>query len=242
MRPLIGLTPDEGSTVARPGRPSLPRYELKRSYAEAIQSAGGIPVILPYENDAGAVAGLLAVLQGVVITGGAFDIDPGEYGAQPHPKLGPVNHGRTRFEKLLLESALERGLPVLGICGGMQLLNVVRGGTLVQDISSQLPEALDHEQKHDPREPAHLATTEPGSLLARVCGHQLHVNSTHHQAIATVGRGLRVSARASDGIVEAIEDSNRPFVVGVEWHPELLQDSGNRALLAAFVSAAAGSS
>jgi putative glutamine amidotransferase len=241
MRPIIGVTADEGASEARPGRPSLPRYELKRAYADSLASAGGVPLILPFVNTED-VPACIDLLAGLVVTGGAFDIDPAEYGAAPHPRLGTVNKARTRSERALLEAALAKGLPVLGICGGMQLLNVVRGGTLVQDIASERPEALAHEQKHDPREPAHAVTIEPGSLLVRLCGSRLEVNSTHHQAVGAVGRQLRVTARAPDGIIEAIEDPEARFVVGVEWHPEILSDLGNRALIKAFVSAAAGNS
>jgi putative glutamine amidotransferase len=240
MRPLIGVTPDQGETTARPGRPSSPRYELKSSYAAALSMAGGLPLILPFASSDEEVNQYVRTVAGLVVTGGAFDIDPAEYGQPPHPKLGPLRVDRTRFERRLLEAALRRGIPVLGICGGMQLLNVVRGGSLIQDIGTECPQALDHEQKHDPREPGHPVQTEPGSFLAAICGSSLQVNSTHHQAVARLGSGLRVGGRAPDGIVEAIEDPSVRFVLGVEWHPELLEDAGNRAILNAFVAAASG--
>jgi len=239
MRPVIGVTPDEGLTDQRPGRPSRPRYELKRAYTEAISAAGGVPIVLPYLEEASAIDQLVGLIDGLVVTGGAFDVPPDEYGAAPHPRLGPLNPGRTRFERLILEAALAAGRPVLGVCGGMQLLNVLRGGTLIQDIASEHPDAGLHEQPHDPREVSHSVAVERGTLLARLCGATIQVNTTHHQAIGRVGRGLVISARAPDGIVEAIEDPSAPFVLGVQWHPELLQDQASRALHEAFVASAA---
>lgn len=235
--PIIGVTPDEGASIERPGRPSRPRYELKRNYVAAIEAAGGLPVILPY------VAGqhveqFFEFVNAVVVTGGAWDIDPAHYKAPRHPKLGEVNSDRTGFEYRLMEAALKRGLPVLGICGGMQLLNVVRGGTLIQDIGSERPEALPHEQPHDPQQPGHDVTIVANSLLGRTVGTRAAVNSTHHQAIDRLGSGLVVTARGPDGMIEAVEDPLAKFVVGVQWHPELLSDDASRSIFRAFVSAA----
>jgi putative glutamine amidotransferase len=239
MQPLIGITADEGATEARPGRPALPRYELKRAYADAVLKAGGLPLILPYVDGPGAVGQLLGRLDGLVVTGGAFDIGPEEYGEAARPKLGPVKPARTRFERTLLELALEREVPVLGVCGGMQLLNVVRGGTLMQDIGTELAGALPHEQAHDSREPAHDVLLSPGSALAQLAGvRTMRVNTTHHQAVARLGRGLVVSGAAPDGVVEAIELTGARFCVGVQWHPELLDSAEQQAIYAALVAAA----
>jgi putative glutamine amidotransferase len=241
MRPLIGVTPDEGLTTVRPGRPALRRYELKAAYPEAVSAAGGLPLVLPYMEDEASLTQYLGVIQGLVVTGGAFDIPAEEYGATPHPKLGAVNVARTRFERRLLEGALARGLPVLGVCGGMQLLNVVQGGTLIQDIQSELPEVRSHEQSHDPREPAHFVALTIGSVLARACGAtEAPANTTHHQAIRDLGRDLRVTGSTPDGIIEGIEGTGSGFVLGVQWHPELLQDKANRGIYRALVEAAGG--
>src|SRR4051794_27801390 len=124
MRPLIGGTPDEGLSPERPGRPASPRYELKRAYADAVFDAGGLPLVLPYTADEDAIARYLQQIRGLVVTGGAFDIGPEEYGETVRTGLGPVKPARTRFERRILEMALEQGVPVLGVCGGMQLLNV----------------------------------------------------------------------------------------------------------------------
>lgn len=239
MRPTIGVTPDEGSTTARPGRPAGPRYELRRSYADAVLDAGGLPLVFPYAVDEAVLRAYLACVRGLVVTGGAFDVAPEEYGETGRGRMGPVNPGRARFERRLMELALERGLPVLAVCGGMQLLNVVLGGSLVQDIASELPEALAHEQPHDPREPAHDVVVTPGTRLHRLCGTvSLPANSTHHQAVRRLGAGLVVSGRTSDGLVEAIEGTGPAFVLGVQWHPERLADAGNQALYRGLVEAA----
>lgn len=238
MRPLIGVTPDEGWTLEGPGRPPLPRYELKQAYARAVAEAGGLPLVLPYADDEAAIEQYVRTIDALVVTGGAFDIGPEEYGEQARTGMGPVKPGRTRFERRILELALERGLPVLGVCGGMQLLNVVRGGSLYQDIRREWPGALDHEQPFDPREPAHTVLSEPGSLLERLCGPRLEVNTTHHQSVARVGRGLVVSGRSEDDVVEAIEGTGDAFVLGVQWHPELLAGPEQLALYRALVEAA----
>ena len=236
MRAVIGITADLGESTPRPGRPALPRYELKRAYADAVLAAGGVPIVLPY---AGEGTDALDLCDGLVITGGAFDIPPELYGATPAARLGPLKPGRTAYEQRLLRSALSHDVPVLGICGGMQLLAVEAGGTLYQDIREEVPGALDHEQKNDPREPGHAAAVVAGSALASIVKVPvLSVNSTHHQAVRDPGRAV-VSARAPDGIIEAIELPGK-FAIGVEWHPELLQDSSHLALYRALVERAGG--
>jgi putative glutamine amidotransferase len=237
MRPVIGITPDVGETTARPGRPALPRYELKQAYADAVLAAGGLPVVLPYSDDESAPQEALDLCDGLVITGGAFDIPPELYGQKAGQMLGPLKRGRTSWEQRLLRAALAADLPVLGICGGMQLLAVELGGALHQDILQEIPGALDHEQKNDPRQPGHTAKVVPGTALqAIVKAGRLEVNSTHHQAVKDPGRA-RVSALAPDGVIEAIEGPGK-FVLGVEWHPELLPGSEHLALYRALVERA----
>jgi putative glutamine amidotransferase len=216
-RPVLGVTPDletEGDS---------PRYVLKAAYTDAMLRAGGLPLVMPYTTDAVVVDAYLDRVLGVVISGGAFDVPPQAYGETPREGLGPVKPARTAFETMLLQAALRRRVPVLAICGGMQLLNVVLGGTLYQDLRRELPGAKDHEQKHDRSQPAHPVDVRDGSALADVLGRgQLMVNSTHHQAVARLAPGLRVSAAAPDGVVEAIEATEHPFALGVQWHPELM--------------------
>jgi putative glutamine amidotransferase len=209
-RPRIGLTLD-----ADEGRG---RYELRASYVNAVLAAGGLPILLPHAPQA--AAAYLALLDGLVVTGGAFDVPPELYGEPRRKECGPLKPERTAFEKDLLEAALAARLPVLGVCGGMQLLNVVRGGTLYQDLSADAG-LVGHEQPAPKDVPSHVAALVPGTQLAAlVGGDPLDVNSTHHQAVKVPGAGVLVSARAPDGVVEAIELPDLPFAMGVQWHPE----------------------
>jgi len=209
-RPRIGVTLDLDEPTCR--------YQLPRAYADAVLAAGGLPVPIPYGD--GAVAGAyLALCDGLVVTGGAFDIPPGLYGAAQSAACGPTKAGRTDFEWALCEAALAGRIPLLGVCGGMQLMNVVRGGTLVQDLPAET--GLSHEQPEPKDRPSHPVEIVAGTLLASLVGGQpLPVNSTHHQAVEQPGAGVLVSGRAPDGVVEAIELPDTPFALGVQWHPE----------------------
>ncbi|HSB20228.1 MAG TPA: gamma-glutamyl-gamma-aminobutyrate hydrolase family protein [Anaeromyxobacteraceae bacterium] len=222
-RPRIGLTLD----VAGDGR----RYLLKREYADAVLEAGGMPVPLVYPPPGEAVD-LLALVDGLVVTGGAFDVPPELYGEARRPACGPSKPERTEAELALLRQALAARLPLLGVCGGMQLLAVACGGTLWQDLPTDLGgRALGHEQPPPRDLPTHEVRIEPGTLLARLVGEEpLRVNSTHHQAVRDPGRGAAVSGRAADGVVEAIELPAHPFALGVQWHPEAVRVHEPRSL------------
>lgn len=224
-RPSIAITPD--ASVATPESPFV-KYDLKAAYADAVLRAGGLPFIVPYTDDRSLIDQYLDRVSGLVITGGAFDIPPEAYGEQAKSGLGELKPGRTNFELAMLKSALQRKVPILGICGGMQLLNVAFGGTLIQDIPTEVPAARPHEQKHDRTQPHHPIDVKDASLLAECVGGkgQLMVNSTHHQAVKGVGEGLVASATSPDGIIEAIEGTAKDnFILGVQWHPELMLDS-----------------
>ena len=209
-RPRIGLTLDADEARGR--------YELGRAYVDAVLAAGGLPILLPHAAEA--AGAYLALLEGIVVTGGAFDVPPELYGEERRRECGPTKPERTAFERELLEAALAARLPVLGVCGGMQLMNVVRGGTLHQDLVADAGLA-GHEQPPPKDVPSHDAAVAPGTLLATLVGAGvLRVNSTHHQAVKDAGAGVLVSARAPDGVVEAIELPDLPFALGVQWHPE----------------------
>ncbi|MBS2026813.1 MAG: gamma-glutamyl-gamma-aminobutyrate hydrolase family protein [Deltaproteobacteria bacterium] len=237
-RPFIGVTLD---LTLPPGTNALPRYELKRAYTDAVIDAGGMPILLPYTKDGSMVEAYLGLIEGLVVTGGAFDVPPELYGEKPRQGLGQLNPVRTQFELALLEQVLDRDIPVLGVCGGMQLMNVAFGGTLYQDLGRELPSAQVHEMKGDRRLPAHEVSVTAGTLLAAATGPgSLMVNSTHHQAVKRLGGGLIASAVAGDGVIEAIEAPDLRFAVGVQWHPELLVKSVpiNRGLYRGLVRAA----
>ncbi|WP_342375042.1 gamma-glutamyl-gamma-aminobutyrate hydrolase family protein [Myxococcus stipitatus] len=218
-RPNIGITPD----WSQPEDSPFARYELKVPYAEAVLRAGGLPFVLPYADDPTCVDAYLDRVSGLLVTGGAFDIPPETYGETAREGLGALKEGRTAFEAALMRGALKRNMPVLGVCGGMQLLNVVLGGTLFQDIGREVQGAREHEQKHDRTQPQHPVDVRSGTLLAEAVGHgQLMVNSTHHQAVRSAGTDVSITALAPDGVVEAIESTVHAFAVGVQWHPEYM--------------------
>lgn len=208
--PRIGLTLD----LSEDGR----RYLLKREYADAVAAAGGLPVLLPHAAGEALLA-QVAGLDGLVVTGGAFDVPPELYGEARRPGCGPLKPARTEAELRVLRAALSAGLPVLGVCGGMQLLAVAHGATLWQDLASEAGKP-GHEQPAPKDLPSHEVAVAPGTLLARLVGAgALRVNSTHHQAVREPGP-LAVAARAPDGLVEAVELPGHRFALGVQWHPE----------------------
>lgn len=234
-RPVVGVTLDSESGG---GYSRFPWYALRENYCDALVAAGAVPLPLPHEPDL--VPHYLALLDGLVITGGAFDVDPALYGAaQRHPEVR-LKERRTAFEWRITEAALAADLPVLGICGGQQLLNVVLGGTLVQHVPDAVPDALAHEQPNPRNEAGHEVDIVAGTLLHRITGRRrMAVNSAHHQAVDRTGPGVVVSARAPDGVVEAIEHPGHRFCLGVQWHPEFLIDPGDGALFRAFVATCA---
>jgi putative glutamine amidotransferase len=214
------------------------RYEQPRAYADAVRDAGGLPLPVPC-GDPSLAAEYLALCDGLLVAGGDFDIPPERYGEVRRPGCGPSRPGRTAFEEAMATGALAAGMPVLGVCGGMQLLAVVRGGALHQHLPDDL--GVSHEQPPPKDVPSHAVAVEPGSLLARLVGLQsLQVNSTHHQAVSRPGTGVTVTGRAPDGVVEAIELDGHPFALGVQWHPEALasRDPRQLAILRGLVQAA----
>lgn len=233
-KPRIGLTLD---AEAPGGYSAFPWYALRQNYAAAIAGAGAVPLALPHLP--ALAADLLDTLDALVVTGGAFDVDPALYGAAETHGTVTLKQGRTAAELALLRGALDRGMPVLGICGGQQLLAVALGGTLIQHIPDTVPDALPHEQPNPRDEPGHTVRIAPGTLLHRIVGAEaMAVNSSHHQAVATPGRAV-VNAAAPDGVIEGIEDPARRFCLGVQWHPEFLIDPGDGKLFAALVAACA---
>lgn len=234
-RPVIGVTLDSEPPG---GYSKLPWYALRENYCDAVAAAGGVPVALPHEPEL--APAYLGMLDGLVVTGGAFDVDPALYGAAERHGTVTLKERRTCFEWAVTRGALDRDLPLLGICGGQQLLNVVLGGTLIQHIPDSVADALAHEQPNPRTEPGHEVLVEPGTLLHRITGaRHLAVNSAHHQAAERPGPGVVVSGRAPDGVVEAIEAPGRRFCLGVQWHPEYLISGADRAIVDAFVRAAA---
>jgi putative glutamine amidotransferase len=240
MAPLIGITGRAAHDLAW----CPPLLGARQGYVNAIAQAGGIPVVLPPLADPAVVRGMLDGLQGVLLTGGV-DVDPGEYGETPHPKLGQVQRERDLSELPLARWAVAEGKPVLGICRGHQVLNVALGGSLYQDIPAQIDGSLDHEAsiRHECwNNLDHGLTLDPDSLLAELLGASyVEVNSLHHQGIKDLAPGLRIVGRAPDGVVEAVEGTGEGFVLGVQCHPEELWQEVDvrwRNVFRAFVVAA----
>ena len=232
---MIGLTLD---SEAPGGYSKYPWYALRENYCAAVLRAGGLPVLLPHEP--AAAEAYLDGLDGLVVTGGAFDVDPVHFGAEERHATVTTKDRRTAFETAVTRAALARDLPLLGICGGQQLLNVALGGTLIQHIPDEVEDALAHEQPNPRDQPGHGVAVTPGSLLHRVCGREaLEVNSAHHQAAKAVGPGVVVNAVAPDGVIEGIELPAHPFCLGVQWHPEFAVSGGDEAIFEAFIAAAA---
>ena len=219
------------------------RFYLSRHYSEAVEAAGGAPVHLSLIPGSDYIAAVTEGLDGVLLPGSDSDVDPLRYGHEPHRALGNVHAIKDETDLLVLEEIERRRLPLFGICFGMQVLNVSRGGTLIQDIGSQVQGAIKHEQGVPRDRPSHRVRLLEESRLASLAERDgAVVNSHHHQAIETVGRDLVASAWSADGLVEALEDprSDR-FVMAVQWHPELgwERDPLSRALFSRFVSEAA---
>ena len=232
--PVIGITVD---SEAAGGYAKLPWYALRENYADSVARAGGLPLLLPHHAElAGAY---LDRIDALIVTGGAFDVDPALFGAASRHETVILKEGRTDFELAMTNGALARDMPVLGICGGQQLLNVALGGTLVQHIPDEIPGALEHEQKNPRTEPGHSVAVTEGTLLHRIAGAtELNINSAHHQAVKGVADGTIVNAVAPDGVIEGIEAPAYRYCLGVQWHPEYAIDQADEKIFAALVAAA----
>jgi putative glutamine amidotransferase len=238
-RPVIGLT--SWTRRVRSGAKDRFNEAVPRGYTVGVEGASGLPILLPNSDDPSLAAAHVARIDGLLLTGGD-DIHPRLYGEAPHPKIDLVDERRDAFEIALLKAARERKMPVLGICRGIQLINVALGGDLYQDLPTQAESAVGHAQKTLREGPWHEIKVKDGTRLAEILGvAKVAVNSYHHQACRRVAKGLVASASTADGIVEAFEDPGDPFLVAVQWHPEVLEggnaDSTKR-LFAAFVAAA----
>ena len=217
-RPVIGIPvspPEDGSSY----------YNLNPAYSDAIWRAGGDPLALPLVPEETYAQRMIALVDGLVLPGSRYDLDPALYGEPPHERAAPPYHDRDDLDRNLLGGAYARALPVLGICHGSQAINVFRGGTLIQDIQAEVPGAIEHRTPSGAGETAHEVELRPDSVLNP--GDQpvtAATNSAHHQAAGRLGQGLRAIATSSDGLIEAFEgtDPARHFVLGVQWHPERL--------------------
>jgi putative glutamine amidotransferase len=236
MRPLIGI-PCHAIIRAETGRPI---YANNRAYVRAVESAGGLPILIPMINDLNILTALLTRLDGLVLSGG-IDLHPSRYGEEVHPLTEEADLELDEFEITLASWAFQEDLPVLGVCRGMQLINVVLGGSLYQDVSDQCPISIAHSNRHLPRTHlAHHTIIEPGSRMEKILGTGgVWVNSLHHQAVKDPGKGVRITGRAPDGIPELLEVTSYRFVMAAQSHPEEIYsiEPAFARLFSAFVQA-----
>ena len=216
------------------------KVTVNRPYTDAILAAGLIPLVVPPMSEDGAEA-ILDSVRGLVLTGGE-DVDPAYFGAERHPATGPANDLRDRIELSLAKEAAARRMPTLAICRGVQVLNVALGGTLVQDIPSELKTAIEHDAETARSSRVHAVDIDEGTRLAGIVGsRKITTNSFHHQSVDRLAAGLCTVAKSSDGVVEALECADRAWwAVGVQWHPEELTgttEDWDRKLFAAFADA-----
>jgi putative glutamine amidotransferase len=245
-RPIIGVPTQTLQSLGGVSAEIPPSWVMSQRYIQALTAAGALPWMIPLITDEETLRGIYESLDGVFLPGGA-DIDPASYGKTPHPMCDKTDRDRDRVELTLGKWALADGKPVLGVCRGMQLINVVAGGTLYQDLATQFPGGIKHdyfpfgEQTHARDYLAHEVRIAGDSRLARLFGAgPIKVNSMHHQGVRTVGAGLVATAHAPDGLVEALEGAGPNYLFAVQWHPEALteRDPSTRRLFEEFIEAA----
>jgi putative glutamine amidotransferase len=230
LPPIIGITATLKEDVDAVAERPLGRFvRADLDYVDGVAGAGGVPVVLPPTGDETAAETVIRSLDGLLLSGGS-DLDPGYYGEEPVPELGVTLPERDAFEMTLVGLALRRGMPVFGICRGMQVLNVALGGTLYQDLPSQWErDVLKHRQDTPKWQPTHEVRVEDGSYVAGVMDREVvKVNSYHHQGVKDLARGLLATGRSSDGVVEAVEavDVSERWLLGVQWHAEAMRGAG----------------
>jgi putative glutamine amidotransferase len=231
--PIIGITADREDPG---GYSKFSWYALRVNYCSAVRTAGGIPIILP--PDVALIDQYAEMIDGLIVSGGAFDVDPALFGEESLHDTIVLKADRTDFELGLTKRFHEEDRPLFGICGGQQLLAVALGGSLIQHLPDEIDTALAHEQ-HNPRDQAgHEVRITVGSLLHNIVGSDtLAVNSAHHQAVKVVPDSIVINAVASDGVIEGIEDPNKTWCIGVQWHPEFHISEGDRRLYDSFIKA-----
>ncbi len=225
MKPIIGVTPDYNAGDRKDMGGKHPTYFLRARYLNAVEEAGGIPFILPLMNKPLAWKQILSRVDGLLITGSGSDLSPELYGEKQHYPFKRMSEERASLELGLAKLAYKNEVPTLGICGGMQSITVALGGTLFQDINSQMTTTIPHQPPWSATRAAHAIHIVPQSLLYRIVGKvKIRVNSSHHQSVKDVPRSLTTTAVSPDGVIEAIEATDKPFLLGVQWHPEFLHD------------------
>ena len=231
--PIIGITLDDGPTVT--GYSNFAWYAIRKNYSDSIYKAGGIPFFISSELKL--IKNYLDIIHGLLVTGGDFDIDPKLYGEKKNSSKISLKKERTNFEFQITKYAVDKNLPLLGICGGQQLLNVVLGGTLIQHIPDFINTNIKHEQANPRNEASHIVKINKGTKLKKIIGtSEMFVNSAHHQAVKELGERLIINAKSNDGIIEGFESTDLDFYLGIQWHPEFLIDPGDLKIFESFIS------
>lgn len=236
-KPVIGITLDliNNEVISK-----FPCYTLGQHYANSIIHAGGIPIMIPYQE--GNINKIINVIDGLIIPGGDLDVPPKLYGQEIVSDKVKLHSERTDFEIALLDQAINVKIPFLGICNGMQLFNVYCGGSLYQHLPDYIDSNIKHEQPHPKHIPSHSVMINHNTLLSKLATDQkvFMVNSTHHQAVDRLGQGLVASAIAEDGVIEAIELPSQKFAIGLQWHPEYLGNTLDISIFRSFIEVASG--
>jgi putative glutamine amidotransferase len=230
MYPVVGITMDQDEK----------RYYINQDYVQSILQAGGVPLLIPFMENSIVLQKIVDQCDGLMLSGGE-DVDPFLYGEEPLPEIGKIVPERDQIEINVLDLFVKQRKPILAICRGCQLVNVAFGGDLYQDIPCQIPSAINHSQKAPRGYPTHSIAVEKESLLYQMMGQDtLLVNSYHHQSIKTLASSLLATAVSKDGVIEAMESKQYPFLLGVQWHPEgmaILQNKSAKMIFSTFVEA-----
>ncbi|MGB0935793.1 MAG: gamma-glutamyl-gamma-aminobutyrate hydrolase family protein [Alphaproteobacteria bacterium] len=230
-RPVIGLTLDwrDGGDYSL-----YPWYAMRENYCSSVRDAGGLPILIPFHHKL--IDQYLDSIDGLIITGGDLDVDPALYGDSIRHESVKIIEKRSNFEWDLTKGAIERDMPILGICGGHQLLNVALGGSLIQHIPAEIPTQIEHEQPNPRNEPGHSVEIIQGTLLHDIIGqNQIMVNSAHHQAVKDPAPSVRINSRAPDDVIEGFEDTSKRFCLGIQWHPEFIITDADSKIFSSFV-------
>ncbi len=224
-KPIIGILCDINKEE---GKEDRPLYFVKSNYISAIKEAGGIPLIITPLKDENDLTKTLNLIDGLLIPGGD-DIDPKYFKEEPHPSLELIDQEIVEFQMGFFNKALNKGMPVFGICAGLQIINIACGGNIYQDIPAQYSNPIKHKRnENEKKDSIHNVRIEKNTKLYNILKKgEVSVNSTHHQALKDVAEGFMVTARSDDGIIEAIESRKHRFVIGVQWHPEDLYKENN---------------
>ena len=229
-KPIIGITLDSENLNQNS---KFPQYIIRKNHLHSIEKYGGIP--FPFSHSLINLKEIFSIIDGIIITGGNFDIDPNLYGEKNnHSRL--IKNIRTNFEIKICEMSLKKNIPILGICGGEQLINVCCGGTLIQDIKKYNKDTLEHEQLNPRNETGHSVLINKKTKLFKIINQsKIKVNSAHHQAVNKLGKNLIVSGTSSDGIIESIESLEHSWCIGVQWHPEFLITKADKLIISNFI-------